>query len=257
MAIEDGFDKKLGGGEFEPGTLASDVSLVRSLIGGSQTALGVLYDRHGSAAFGAAFRASGDRAIAAEVVQETFLALWDRAEQFDPSRGTLPAWLARIAHNRAIDRLRAAARHDRTASFSSFARDGADDHSIAEWLTATGELIGVAGPEPAPETALVAKETRASIVDALGSLDPVERQVIGLAYGRGLSQSEIAAWLGWPIGTVKTRTRRALRHLRDRLEGPAAGMPADSAGARRHKRQYTRSTPTSVPAVGGDCLAPC
>lgn len=257
MPIEDGFEE-LGGGEFEPGTdLASDASLVRSLIGGSQAALAVLYDRHGSAAFGAAMRASGDHAIAAEVVQETFLALWDRAELFDPSRGTLAAWLARIARNRAIDRLRAAARHDRAANFSSFARNDADDHSVAEWLTATGELIGVAGPEPAPETALVDKEMRASIEDALGSLDLVERQVIGLAYGRGLSQSEIAARLGWPIGTVKTRTRRALRHLRDRLETPAAGMPADSAGTRRHRHGFTRSMPTSGPAVGGDCLAPC
>ena len=78
-----------------------------------------------------------------------------------------------------------------------------------------------------------------------------------LAYDRGLSQSEIAASLGWPIGTVKTRTRRALRHLRDRLEGPAIAMPADRAGTGRERTAYTRSTVTSVPAVGGECLGPC
>ena len=162
--------------------------------------------------YAAAMRASGDRWVAAEVVQETFLALWNRAELFDPSRGTLPAWLTAIARNRAIDRLRAAGRHDRAASFSSFVRTDADDHSVVEWLTATGELVGVAGAEPAPEIALSNKETRASIEDALMSLDPAERRVIVLAYDGGLTQSEIAATLGWPIGTVKTRTRRALRH---------------------------------------------
>jgi RNA polymerase sigma-70 factor (ECF subfamily) len=257
MAISDGFDKPRGGA-IEPSTdLAPDATLVRSLIAGSQTALVALYDRHGSAVFSAAMRASGDRSIAAEVVQETFLALWDRAELFDPSRGTLSAWLARIARNRAIDRIRAAARHDRAVSFSSFARGDADDHSIAEWLTTTGELIGVAGPEPAPETALVNKETRASIEDALGSLDPAERQVIVLAFDGGLSQSEIAASLGWPIGTVKTRTRRALRHLRDRIEGPVTAMPLHSAGAGRDTAAYTGSRLTNVPAVGGGCLAPC
>jgi RNA polymerase sigma-70 factor (ECF subfamily) len=208
---------------------------VRQLIGACQKALGLLYDRHSSAVFAAAMRVSGDRAIAAEVVQDTFLALWDRAEQFDARRGTLAAWLVTIARNRAIDRRRAAARHERAASFSSYSGIETDDHSVVEWLTASGELIGVSRPEPVPEVAVSDKETRASIKEALGSLDPVERRVIELAYDGGLSQSEIAASLGWPIGTVKTRTRRALHHLRDRLEGPT----------------------TAMPAVGGDRLAPC
>ncbi len=213
-----------------------DARLVRELIGGSQDALAALYDRHGGAVFAAAMRVSGDPWIAGEVVQETFLALWDRAEQFDASRGTLPAWLARVARNRAIDRLRASVRHEAAASFSSFARPETDDQSVVEWLTTSGELIGVAGPEPAPEIALANKEARATIEDALGSLDPVERRVIVLAYDGGLSQSQIAASLGWPIGTVKTRTRRALRHLRDRLERSSSGVPAAGRGA---------------------CLAPC
>src|SRR6476620_4170036 len=153
---------RLAGAEIEPyADLPSDVTLVRSLLEGSQTALGVLYDRHSSAVFGAAMRASGDHAIAAEVVQETFLALWDRAELFDAERGSLSAWLTRIAHNRAIDRLRAAARHDRAVAFSSFGRDEADDEPVAEWLMTAGELIGAAGPEPTPESALVDRETRA------------------------------------------------------------------------------------------------
>jgi len=248
------------GPEIKPDAdLPSDVSLVHELVSGSEAALGMLYDRYSGAVLGAAMRASGDHAIAAEVVQETFLALWDRAELFDASRGSLSAWLTRIAHNRAIDRLRAAARHDRAVAFSSFGQDEADDEPVAEWLMTAGELIGAAGPEPTPESALVDKETRASIEEALGSLGLVERQVIGLAYGDGLSQSEIASRLGWPIGTVKTRTRRALRHLRDRLEPPAPPLTANHGGAGRERPlSMPHAALARVPAVvGRDCLAPC
>jgi RNA polymerase sigma-70 factor (ECF subfamily) len=170
-------------------------------------------------------RVSRDHWIASEVVQETFLALWDRAERFDPSRGTLPGWLATIARNRAIDHLRATARHQRAAAFSSFA--GAAEHEdwTGDWLTGSGALIGSAEPEPAPEAVVSGKETRAAVHDAVASLSPWERSVIELAYAGGLTQAEIATRLGWPIGTVKTRTRRALHHLRDRLEAsPAAAV---------------------------------
>ena len=228
--------------------LVSDASLIRAVIEGSQEALAGLYDKHGNAVFAAAMRASGDRSIASEVVQETFLALWNRAELFDPARGALPAWLVTIARNRAIDRLRAGSRHDRASSFSSFAATDADDHSIGDWLTASGELIGAGGPEPLPEVALTDKETRASIAAALASLDPTERRVIVLAYDGGLTQSEIAATLGWPIGTVKTRTRRALRHLRDWLERCTGGVMGQGNGARPDTKERSRSSESVVAA---------
>ena len=235
-----------------------DAELVGQVIQGSQDALAALYDRYASAVFAAAMRAGNDRWIAAEVVQETFLALWNRAEMFEPSRGSLPAWLATIARNRTIDHLRATGRRDRAASFSSFAWTGSDDLSVAEWLTTSGELIGTAGPEPEPDSALSDKETRTTIEDALRSLDPVERRVVVLAYDGGLSQSEIAASLGWPIGTVKTRTRRALRHLRERLERPEAGMPADPAGPQRLPRDHAPAMHARPPVLGGgECHAPC
>lgn len=237
---------------------ASDASLVRDMIQGSQQAVAGLYDRHGGAVFAAAMRASRDRAIAEEVVQETFLTLWDRAELFDPSRGSLAAWLATIARHRAIDRLRAATRHERASSFSTFARAEEDDHSVVEWLMASGELIGTARPETLPEVALTAKETRASITEALASLDPVELRVIVLAYDAGLTQSEIAVSLGWPIGTVKTRTRRALRRLRDRLELPGSGSPTAPTAPTRATRTAIRSAHADLPAARlGGCLAPC
>jgi RNA polymerase sigma-70 factor (ECF subfamily) len=184
--------------------------------------------------FAAALRAGADRWVAAEIVQETFLALWNRAEQFDPSRGSLRSWLLTIARNRSVDHFRAAGRHDRAAVFSSFS--GADqDHPVAEWLTEAGDLIAAAGPEPTPEVAVIDNETRASMAAAIESLSPVEQSVILLAYEGGLTQAEIAARLGWPIGTVKTRTRRALHNLRSRIEAPtsnaawAAGQDRDRA----------------------------
>jgi RNA polymerase sigma-70 factor (ECF subfamily) len=235
----------------------SDASLMRQVIDGSQDALASLYDRHGGAVFRAALRKSRDQSIAAEVVQETFLALWNRAETFDPARGSLPSWLLTIARNRAVDHLRAAGRHDRAASFSSFDRDDGSEHSLAEWLADTGELVGAARPEPAPEDSLSDKELRHSIDAAIAALDPTERSVILLAYDGGLSQAEIAVRLGWPLGTVKTRTRRALRRLRELLAGSVEDPSARSTPA-----GLPRPLRASATAVGGaasaiPCACPC
>lgn len=204
--------------ETDPGpTVLPDTVLLEHVMAGSQSAFARLYDRHVDIVHRASLRVNSDRSVAAEVVQETFLALWDRAEMFDPARGTLGSWLATIARNRAVDHLRRAARR-RATTFSSFGLDDMDDASTVEWLARTGSLVGAAGAERTPEQALSDVETRAALDEALASIAPSERQVIDLAYGAGLSQSEIAARLNWPLGTVKTRTRRALRQLREILE---------------------------------------
>ena len=204
----------------------TDEELVLLIADGSAEALGSMYDRHVRDVFALARRTTGDAGLAGDVVQETFLTLWDRAELFDPARGSLRGWLLAIARNRAIDHLRSARRHDRAVTFSALATPDADDGSLADWLAIAGAPVATGRPDPSPEAAVVDLEGQASMAEAIASLPPAERSVIRLAYGAHLTQVEIAAKLGWPLGTVKTRTRRALRHLRDRLDPATTGALA-------------------------------
>jgi len=201
-----------------------DVALVHAIVGGSYDALAELYDRHAGAIFAAAYRLTTDRGVAEEVVQDTMLALWDRAETFDPAAGSLSAWLHAIARNRTVDRLRAAGRRPRLVTGSS-EPDAAPESALLERATLTGTVVAGSAVPVGPEAASMSRETRMLIERALAEMAPEERTVIVLAYREELTQSEIAERLGWPLGTVKTRTRRALRRLRDVLEADAVGAP--------------------------------
>jgi RNA polymerase sigma-70 factor (ECF subfamily) len=206
---------------------STDDVLVEGIAGGSHEALALLYDRHAGAIYATASRLTSDRQVAEEVVQETFLALWNRADQFNPAAGSLAAWLHTIARNRTVDRLRAAGRRPNLFPLSAAAGDGEDETGALERLAAAGTVVGGAGGGPGPESSLEADELRAMLRAALADMPEPERTVIVLAYREELSQSEIADRLNWPIGTVKTRTRRALRRLREVLAvelGPTAGL---------------------------------
>lgn len=195
---------------------------------GSESALATLYDRYGEAIFASAYRLTADRGIAEEVVQETFLALWNRAELFDPAVGSLSAWLHAIGRNRAVDRLRAAGRRPRIVATSSGAKDESETQGL-ERAMANGTLVAGAAQPPGPEAAAAAAGLRDAIRTAITTMPDLERTVILLAYQEELSQTEIADRLDWPLGTVKTRTRRALLRLREALGGefgPSA-EPAD------------------------------
>jgi RNA polymerase sigma-70 factor, ECF subfamily len=224
----------------------ADAALVRAVASGSHDALAALYDRHADAVFASASRLTSDRGMAEDVVQETFLALWDRAETFDPSVGSLAAWLHTIARNRTVDRLRAAGRRPNLVSLSAAASSGPAyggsdevDADALERVLASGALVAGAVPPPSPERELALRELRAALQSALLDMPEPERVVIVMAYAEDLSQSEIAERLGWPLGTVKTRTRRALRRMRDVL-GSGVGpefarylAPAELAGPDR------------------------
>ena len=196
---------------------ADDAALVRLVAEGSEAALGDLYDRYVDAVFAAANRLTSDRQLAEEVVQETFLALWNRAELFDPSVGSLAAWLHTIARNRTVDRLRAAGRRPNLIPLSSAAGDDEHDQVALDRLVGEGTVIGGAGVGRGPEAELAVTELRDVLRGALAELPEAERTAIVLAYREELTQSEIAEKLGWPLGTVKTRTRRALLRLREAL----------------------------------------
>lgn len=223
-----------------------DVALVREVAAGSHDALADLYDRHADAVFASAYRLTSDRGLAEEVVQETFLALWNRADTFDPAVGSLAAWLHTIARNRTVDRLRAAGRRPTLVPLSSAAAKGSaygggpePDADALERVLASGSIVAGSAPVRSPDMEVALLELREALQEALAQMPEVERVVIVLAYGEDLTQSEIADRLGWPLGTVKTRTRRALLRLRE-VMGSGVGpeytrylAPAPMAGPDR------------------------
>ena len=201
-----------------------DAALVAEVARGSEDALATLYDRHADLIHASAYRITGDRHTAEDVVQEVFLALWNRADHFNPTTASLTTWLTAIARNRAVDRLRAAARRPRLVTPGPLPDEpeaaALDRMVLEQGAPGTGE----ADPDLDPVAALDRAEARRAIGSVLAELPDEEREVILLAYRDELSQSEIAARLGWPLGTVKTRTRRALLRLREALAvlyGPA------------------------------------
>jgi RNA polymerase sigma-70 factor (ECF subfamily) len=207
-----------------------DAALVRGVAAGSEDALAALYDRHVDGIHAVALRLTNDRQLAEEVVQETFLALWNRAELFDPALASLATWLRTIARNRTVDRLRAAGRRPALVPLPGHGDDGEPDPGF-DRVGPDAIVIGGAAGDPGPEAAAEAADTRAAVATALAGMADVERMVIVLAYREGLTQSEIAERLEWPLGTVKTRTRRALAHLRAALE--AGDEPVRTGGGPR------------------------
>jgi len=172
----------------------TDGELILRTGDGDRGAFEVLYQRYARPVFGLALRRLGDRGRAEDAVQETFASIWRAARSYKPERGPGAPWLYAVARNAIIDRSRA--RNEPAAE--------APDEASSE-----------AGP---PEQA-EASWTAWRIHRALEELTDNERTVIELAYWSGLSQSEIAEYLGIPLGTVKTRTRAALARLADLLEG--------------------------------------
>jgi RNA polymerase sigma-70 factor, ECF subfamily len=194
----------------------SDAELVQALVQRDERALAELYDRHAATLYRAALMRVGDRQLAEEILQDTYLALWTRAELFDARQGSLAAWLATIARNRAIDRLRGQGRRPPPLPLTALRPDaehGGDDelplHRLADRDPSADD----------PAAGIDGAWLRTAVERALAGMPANEREVIRLAYFDELSQSEIAARLAWPLGTVKTRTRRALARLRESLNG--------------------------------------
>jgi RNA polymerase sigma-70 factor (ECF subfamily) len=209
-----------------PRGVPDDRDLAKRVASGDETAYMTIYDRYGDMLFGTALRFLRDRETAADIVQETMLAVWRRSSQYDANHGSLGAWMLGIARNRAIDRLRAEARRPKVVRPAAPEGAGGEITDLITW--ASGRVAAGEADEPAAE--VDRRWVRALLATTLAEMRPEEREVLVLAYDHGLSQSEIASRLELPIGTVKSRTRRGLAGLRDRLADVPDLRPAASGG---------------------------
>lgn len=174
-----------------------DIELHRRVSARDRGAFDELYRRYGRPAYGVALRVTAQDLIAQEVVQEAFLALWRAPEAFDPSRGTFRSFFLALVHHRAVDAVRREERlRQRTERASNLEPDLGEDPA-----------------EDVVEDAYLGVR-RKEVREALAALPAEQRQVLEMAYFGGKTQVVIAAELGIPIGTVKTRTLAAMRKLR-------------------------------------------
>jgi RNA polymerase sigma-70 factor (ECF subfamily) len=176
---------------------------VARLATGDEAALEPLYDRYGKLVYSLALRVVRDPAAAEEVTQEVFVRLWRNAASFDPTRGRVHAWLMRITHNLALNEIRR--RQSRPVAADNY-----------DWEAAGAALVDQdADRDPARMAWL--RERAATVRRAVAQLPAPQRQAIELAFFGGLSQAEVAAAIGDPLGTVKSRIRVGMQRLRELL----------------------------------------
>src|SRR5437764_7334659 len=178
-------------------TPAGDPDLVARLQRRDPQALAELYDRYGRLVYALILRVVRASGVAEDLVQETFLRVWNRVHGFDAEKGAIGPWLLAVARNRAIDYLRSAGGRERNAlEFEE------NDHPALYTDM---------------ERDILLSDSARRVKSAMEKLSAQQRQVIELAYFEGLSQSEMAERMGQPLGTIKTWVRSALKTLRDDL----------------------------------------
>jgi RNA polymerase sigma-70 factor (ECF subfamily) len=179
-----------------------DADLARRLRSRDPHVMSALYDRYGRTAYSLIYRVVRDASVAEDLVQETFLRVWNRAQSFDQERGALGPWILTVARNRAIDHLRSV---DGRMAANAMDLDRLENPRLFSNFE---------------DTALTLDRAR-RLKEAFVKLTPAQREVIELAYYEGLSQTEMATRLKQPLGTVKTWVRTALKVLRDQLSDAA------------------------------------
>ena len=178
-----------------------DVELLRLVAAGDRAAFAEFYDRHSSLMFSVASKILNQSGEAEDVLQETFMQIWEKAGRFDASLGKASSWAVILVRNKAIDRVRASQRRSRLAE-----QAGAEFTVVAEVRDSANEQLH-------------GHDNATLIRSAIGGLPADQRQAIELAFFSGLTQQEISEKLSAPLGTVKARIRRGLLKLRDQLEG--------------------------------------
>lgn len=185
----------------------TDEELLERLAGGEQKALSELYDRYSRPVYSTGMRLLGDASLAEELVQDVFLRVWRRAETFEPSKGNFSTWLYGISRNRAFDLHRR--QKVRPISSGPEALEREPDAST---------------PDLDPQ----ARVDGWDLARSLSLLPAQHREILMMAYYRGLTQSEISSHTGLPLGTVKTRVTAALKRLRSVM--PDSGREESSRG---------------------------
>jgi RNA polymerase sigma-70 factor, ECF subfamily len=190
----------------QPADTATDLRLLQRIVARDERALAELYDRHSRLAFSVIRYILRSPSDAEEVLQETFVRVWSRAESYDERLGSPVAWLTRIARNRAIDRLRA--------------RRAREDVNVQ--LDSSSEPERRRSDEPTtgktPEVLIQDSAVAGAVRGALATLPVAQRELIEAAFFEGYTHQELASRFGVPLGTVKTRIRTGLTSLRGRLE---------------------------------------
>jgi RNA polymerase sigma-70 factor (ECF subfamily) len=178
-------------------------ALARRLRERDPHVMGDLYHRYGRLAYSLIFRVVRDAGVAEDLVQETFLRIWNRSQSFDEERGALGPWILTVARNRAIDYLRSTAGR---MSAGALELDRLENPALFAGF----------------DDAALSVDRARRLKSALDKLSSQQRTVIELAYYEGLSQTEMAERMQQPLGTVKTWVRTALRSLREELTQEAA-----------------------------------
>ena len=175
-----------------------DGDIVKRLKARDPRVMSTLYERYGRMTYSLIFRVVRDASAAEDLVQETFLRVWNRAQSFDEQRGALGPWILAVARNRAIDYLRSI------------------DGRMATGVLELDRLENPALFTQLEDSALSIDRAR-RLKAAFEKLTEQQRTVIELAYYEGLSQTEMAERMKQPLGTVKTWVRTALKALREEL----------------------------------------
>lgn len=184
---------------------AEDAAAVARLAGGDEDALSILYDRYSGMLMALVQRIVRDPADSEEIVQRVFMQAWKQADRYDPTRSSVSTWLVLIGRSRAIDLIRSRKVKDRTLEAVKQERKGqytSNEGGERVWL----------------------QERREKLQGAMDDLPPEQREILEMAFFRGMTQREIAETTGIPLGTVKTRSLLAMKKMRVALRDEVKGL---------------------------------